>query len=84
MNELDFGCRCPGADTQYVECNNAATQEDGLCDNCRERDCPTTPLAYLMRETHELISSGQPYTEGMFERINTEYLRRCKEEGVQP
>jgi hypothetical protein len=80
MNELDFGCRCPGADTRYVECNNAATQEDGLCDNCRERDCPNTPLAWFMRQMEAAIADGDP----VMQEIHDEYLRRCKEANTQP
>lgn len=85
MNELNLGCRCPGMDTRYVECNNAATQEDGLCDNCRERDCPNTPLAWYMKQMEQHLDqlvAGRSDID--MDRVRDEYLRRCEEAGVQP
>ena len=32
-------CRCEGIFTAPQPCEEPATQEDGLCDRCRENDC---------------------------------------------
>lgn len=45
--DTKFGCACPGTEdgrgSKVKPCIRQATQEDGLCDGCRQAHSMTTP-----------------------------------------
>ena len=41
-------CKCNGIDKR-TPCPHLATQEDGKCDHCREKDCENSPEAVAWR-----------------------------------
>jgi len=43
-----------------ARCENRPTQEDMLCDNCRERDCENIPPAIYVQQTSYRINSEYP------------------------
>jgi hypothetical protein len=63
---MDFTCSCPGSDPSF-RCTAAATQEDGLCDWCREHgvfhggSCADCPREFAT--CHEFIASRTAATE---------------------
>lgn len=53
-------CVCPGnkilKDSMPAPCSADATQEDFLCDHCRQMDCPTiTTMEESKRRRHAII-----------------------------
>jgi hypothetical protein len=81
---MDLRCACPGADIRYVQCEELADAEDGLCSPCRARDCPNTPLHWYIERIDEAMKLPQEQWEAAMDEVRTEYIRRCQEQGEQP
>jgi hypothetical protein len=80
----DLRCACPGADTRYVQCEEQADAEDGLCSGCRARDCPNTPLRWYLERMDDAFKLPVDQREAAMDGVRDEYIRRCQEQGEQP
>lgn len=69
-----------------MQCEQQADGEDGLCSNCRARNCPRSPLGWFAQQVDEIMRGDMPASEWSraFDDLHEEYERRCLEAGEQP